>query len=263
MRFSKNKFLLPLLFFLIAFLFFNLTASEKTQLDTTSHPPAASLTPEPVVFEGQVSGERVEKELVKVVRVVDGDTIEIDGGIKVRYIGIDTPETVHPQKGLECFGKEAASENRKLVAGKMVRLEKDVSETDRYGRLLRYVFLPQDTEGFFDLLVNDYLVRQGYAQASTYPPDVFYQEELQNAQEEAKNNNRGLWAACFGSNQDKTIIENDQCPIKGNISSSAEKIYHLPGQRYYNQTVVDKTRGERWFCSESEARDAGWRKAKI
>ena len=77
-----------------------------------------------------------------VVRVIDGDTIEveIDGtSYRVRYIGIDTPETVHPQKPVECFGKEASEKNRELVEGKRVRLEKDVSDTDKYGRLLRYV----------------------------------------------------------------------------------------------------------------------------
>jgi micrococcal nuclease len=132
---------------------------------------------------------------VKVVRVIDGDTIEVDIGgssYKVRYIGIDTPETVHPQKPVECFGKEASDKNKELVEGKIVRLEKDVSETDRYGRLLRYVWV----DGIF---VNDYLVRQGYAYAYTYPPDVKYAEQFAQAQREARENNRGLWAACQGT----------------------------------------------------------------
>jgi len=128
----------------------------------------------------------------KVIRVIDGDTIEVNIGgsiYKVRYIGIDTPETVHPSKPVECFGKEASGKNRELVEGKIVRLEKDVSETDRYERLLRYVWVD-------DIFVNDYLVRQGYAYASTYPPDVKYADQFAQAQTEAIENNRGLWAIC-------------------------------------------------------------------
>jgi len=128
----------------------------------------------------------------KVVRVIDGDTIEVSiagKSYKVRYIGIDTPETVHPSKPVECFGKEATEKNRELVDGKTVRLEKDVSETDSYGRLLRYVWVG-------DIFVNDYLVREGYAYACTYPPDVKYTEQFVQAQREARENNRGLWAAC-------------------------------------------------------------------
>lgn len=132
----------------------------------------------------------------RVTRVIDGDTIEvdIDGSVyKVRYIGIDTPETVHPSEPIGCFGKEASDKNSELVAGKIVRLEKDVSETDKYGRLLRYVWVG-------DIFVNDYLVRQGYAYAYTYPPDVKYAEQFVQAQTEAIENNRGLWAACQENN---------------------------------------------------------------
>jgi micrococcal nuclease len=131
-------------------------------------------------------------DLVKVIRAIDGDTIEvdIDGSVyKVRYIGIDTPKTVHPSQPVECFGKEASDKNSDLVEGKIVRLEKDVSETDKYGRLLRYVWVG-------NIFVNDHLVRQGYAYASTYPPDVKYADQFAQAQTEAIENNRGLWAIC-------------------------------------------------------------------
>ena len=104
--------------------------------------------------------------------VIDGDTIKvsIDGQVyTVRYIGIDTPETVHPDKAVERMGPEASAANARLVMGQVVRLEKDVSETDHYGRLLRYIWVG-------DLMVNAELVRLGYAQVSTYPPDVKYQE---------------------------------------------------------------------------------------
>jgi endonuclease YncB( thermonuclease family) len=96
---------------------------------------------------------------------VDGDTIEvaIDGQeYKVRYIGIDTPESVDPRRPVECFGKEAADKNQELVEGKIVGLEKDVSETDAFGRLLRYVWLD-------GRLINARLVSAGYARGHLPP----------------------------------------------------------------------------------------------
>jgi len=126
----------------------------------------------------------------KVGRVIDGDTIEvdIDGSLyKVRYIGIDTPEAVHSQKPVEYFGKEASEKNRELVQGKIVRLEKDVSETDKYGHLLRYVWID-------DMMVNARLVRLGYAQVAAYLPDVKYRDLFLQLQREAKEAGLGLWA---------------------------------------------------------------------
>lgn len=122
----------------------------------------------------------------KVVNVIDGDTIKIEGGQVVRYIGIDTPETVHPSKPVQCYGKEASDKNKELVEGKEIKLEKDVSETDKYGRLLRYVWLG-------DMLVNEYLVREGYAQSSSYPPDVKYQDRFVESQKQAREEKKGLW----------------------------------------------------------------------
>ncbi len=122
-------------------------------------------------------------------RAVDGDTIEVEiegESYKVRYIGIDTPELHHPEKPVGYYAQEAYEKNKELVEGKTVYLEKDVSETDRYGRLLRYVY----TE---DVFVNAYLVQHGYAQASTYPPDVKYQEQFTELQREAREAGRGLW----------------------------------------------------------------------
>lgn len=212
------------------------------------------------------TNEDTLRESTKVRRVIDGDTIEIEGGQRVRYIGIDTPETVHPQKPVECFGQEASAKNRELVEGKTVMLEKDVSETDKYGRLLRYVFVGDLLTSSGQVFVNDFLVRQGYAYASTYPPDVKYQGQLTGAQQEAQQTNRGLWSLCQGANQSGFIEpqpSQENCIIKGNISSLGEKIYHMPGQKYYDKTVIDKSKGERWFCSEEEAVAAGWRKSKI
>lgn len=132
-----------------------------------------------------------------VTQVVDGDTIEvlINGEkFKVRYIGIDTPETVDPRRAVGCFGKEASNENKRLVEGKIVTLEKDVSSTDKYGRLLRYVYLKLD-DGT-SLFINDYLVRQGFGYAYTFPPDIKFNEQFVKAQNEARENRRGLWGRC-------------------------------------------------------------------
>jgi micrococcal nuclease len=123
----------------------------------------------------------------KVTYVVDGDTIDLSTGERVRYIGVDTPETKHPIKGVECFGQEAAGKNKELVLDKKVRLEKDVSDKDKYGRLLRYVYLD-------DLFVNDYLARNGFAHAATFPPDVKFSRQFLEAEREARVNGRGLFA---------------------------------------------------------------------
>ena len=125
----------------------------------------------------------------KVTRVVDGDTIEIEGGEKIRYIGIDTPETVDPRKPVQCFGIEASKKNKELVEGKTVRLEKDITDRDKYSRLLRYVWID-------DLFVNLELIKQGFATSYTYPPDIKYQEEFLAAEKEARVNKLGLWEAC-------------------------------------------------------------------
>ncbi len=124
-----------------------------------------------------------------VVRVVDGDTIHVrigDRVEKVRYIGVNTPEVHHPTKGEEPGGREASEVNRRLVTGKHVRLELDVQERDRYGRLLAYVWAGE-------IMVNAELVRLGYAQVMTIPPNVRYQEMFVKLQREAREAGRGLW----------------------------------------------------------------------
>jgi micrococcal nuclease len=126
---------------------------------------------------------------------VDGDTIHVEMGGKdyrLRYIGIDTPETVDPRRPVGCFGREASERNHQLVEGKTVGLEKDVSETDSFGRLLRYVWVE-------DQMVNGALVAEGYALVSTYPPDVRYSGLFASLQAQAREGQRGLWGpACGG-----------------------------------------------------------------
>lgn len=127
---------------------------------------------------------------VLVAEVVDGDTVRLADDSLVRYIGVDTPETVHPKKPVQCFGKEASAFNHALVEGKPVRLVRDISDTDTYGRLLRYVYLEDGT------LVNLALVAQGYAHAITYPPDIAHAAEFRDAQTAARTAGLGLWGSC-------------------------------------------------------------------
>jgi len=149
-----------------------------------------TVSPEPSPTANVNSSTSNATSSAKVIRVIDGDTIELEGGIKLRYIGIDTPETRHPTVGVECYGAESSQKNSELILGKEVRLEKDVSETDRYGRLLRYVYVTTDGGEIF---VNQELVKTGFAQARSYPPDIKYQEIFRAAEAEAREKKLGLW----------------------------------------------------------------------
>ncbi len=130
-----------------------------------------------------------EPNEVLVTRVVDGDTLELNGGEKVRLIGVDTPETVDPRKSVQCFGIAAKDFTTNLLENQWVRLEKDVSAKDRYGRTLAYVW--RDS-----VMVNDLLLKEGFAKLATYPPDVKYVELFTASQESARTAQKGLWGEC-------------------------------------------------------------------
>lgn len=166
-----------------------------TEEPATAGPePSATATTAPEIESVSVvdpAGNEVVGETAVVTQIIDGDTIdvEINGETyRVRYIGMDTPERDEP------LFREAAEANARLVAGQTVILVKDVSETDRYGRLLRYVYLEDGT------FVNGELVRRGFAQASSYPPDIALQETLTSLQRTAVNAGTGLWAS-------QTVVE--------------------------------------------------------
>jgi endonuclease YncB( thermonuclease family) len=165
---------------------------EPTNTPRPSSTPKPTNTPKPTdtPIPTDTPTPTPDRTAARVVEVVDGDTIHVEIGgetYSLRYIGIDTPETVHPSEPVGWMGPEASEANSDLVGGKTVYLEKDVSETDKYGRLLRYVFLADGT------FVNAELVRLGYAQVSTYPPDVKYQDLFLEMQQEAREAGRGLW----------------------------------------------------------------------
>ncbi len=180
-RYSIIRIGLIILFLLLPFIN-PFSKKEPTTKKVVSSPPKTSIA----------------TSSAKVVRVIDGDTVELETKQKVRYVGMDTPELHHPKKPVQCFAQVAYEKNKELVEGKIVKLEKDVSETDKYGRLLRYVYLPQQEKETTSsgLMINDYLVRQGYAYATTFTPDIKYQDQFLNAQREARENNRGLWNKC-------------------------------------------------------------------
>jgi micrococcal nuclease len=129
---------------------------------------------------------------VRVERIVDGDTIVVGGGERVRLIGIDTPESVKPGTPVECFAKEASRYLESLISpGTPVVLVADVEPTDQYDRTLAYVYRARD-----GLFVNEALVEDGYANVATFPPNVEHVDVFLAAERAARNANRGLWSAC-------------------------------------------------------------------
>lgn len=131
----------------------------------------------------------------EVLKVIDGDTIKVDyNGVRenIRMIGIDTPETVDPRKPVQCFGPEASKKAKELLSGKRVFLEADDSQGDRdkYKRLLRYVFIDNETN------FNQLMISEGFAREYTYNKPYKYQSQFRQAEREAKESLKGLWGAC-------------------------------------------------------------------
>lgn len=276
---------------IIAFFVIISITSSKTEQDTLQNitqdnSSVATTTETDSVSQAQNTTEiktsTTSSQFYSIVSVVDGDTIKInvDGNTETfRLIGMDTPETVDPRKDVQCFGVEASNKAKELLSGKKVRIETDTTQGtyDKYNRLLGYVYLESG------LFYNKYMIEQGYAHEYTYNTPYKYQTEFKNAQKEAQANKAGLWSpnTCNGDTTkasttdstptptpaltptsiNNTTINTNSCTIKGNISSSKEKIFHVVGCGSYNKTVIDESKGEKWFCSEQEAINAGWRKA--
>ncbi len=135
-----------------------------------------------------------------VVKVVDGDTLDIlvnDETVRVRLIGLDTPEIVDPRKPVQCFAREASAKAKEILTGQSVQLETDLSQDlhDKYGRLLAYIFLPDGT------LFNKYMISEGYGHEYTYHLPYKYQAGFKAAEKTARENKKGLWAddTCAGN----------------------------------------------------------------
>lgn len=205
-------------------------------------------------------------DLVGQATVIDGDTIEVQGQ-RIRFHGIDAPESSQScadaaGNSYRC-GQVAALALAERIARRTVSC--DGRDVDRYGRIVAVC-----AAGGEDL--NAWLVASGRAVAyRRYSMDYVPQETA------ARAAGLGLWAGTFampwdwrkkGSAavaapaNDNQPLPADQCLVKGNINGRGERIYHVPGGRYYDKTRIDKAGGERWFCSEAEAQAAGWRPAR-
>ena len=161
------------------------------------------------------------------IRVVDGDTIVLDGNEKVRLIGVDTPETKDPRKPVQYFGKEASEFTRNLVEGRKVRLEYYQNKIDKYGRTLAYVYLEDGT------FLNAEIIKQGYGFAYTIFP-FKYLEEFRQYEKEARENERGLWAP--KEEKDQEINESTIVYI-----TRTGKKYHTADCRYLSKSKIPIT----------------------
>ncbi|WP_050614168.1 thermonuclease family protein [Bacillus testis] len=196
----------------------------------------------------------------KVVRVVDGDTFiaEINGKQeKVRLLLVDTPETVKANTPVQPFGPEASAYTKSLLTqGKNVQLSFDTEERDQYGRLLAYVTVDGK-------MLNELLLQKGLARVVVFKPNVKYVDTFKEIEKKAQQQGIGLWSQekSSGSKKETTAQDSQQScsnpTIKGNINRKGEKIYHLPGGQSYGQT-----KAEEMFCTENEAKAAGFRAAK-
>lgn len=243
----------------------SVSVSAQSAAETMSASPALAAT---------TTAESGPPAVYPVLSVVDGDTLHVlvnGQDEKVRLIGINAPETN------ECWGSNATTAASALLNGASVQLLADPTQADKdeYGRLLRYVMLPDGTD-FGLKMIND-----GNAYEYTYDAPYQNQAQYQNLQAAAKANGNGLWSAGTCNGQRTTVpattppaaapaaaqptspttadTTSASCDIKGNINSKGDKIYHVPGSRDYDKTEIDESKGERWFCSVAEAEAAGWR----
>ncbi|ALS76717.1 nuclease [Planococcus rifietoensis] len=211
------------------------------------------------------TGGTAGKTAVEVTEVIDGDTVKIIYEGKettVRYLLVDTPETNHPRFGEQPFGPEATQRNRELIEqAQQIEIEFDVGDRfDDYDRLLAYFYADGES-------IQEQLLEEGFARvAYIFPPNTRYVDEFRDAESDAKNAEIGIWeyenystdrgfnAEAYGQTATESTGTDDDCRIKGNINRSGNKIYHLPGSPSY-----DETNPEQWFCTEQQARNAGFR----
>ncbi|TWT04826.1 thermonuclease family protein [Planomicrobium sp. CPCC 101079] len=218
------------------------------------------------LIESTDTGGSTDQIDVEVTSVIDGDTIKIMFQGKeetVRYLLVDTPETNHPTLGEQPLGKDATQENKRIIESGDVSIEFDVGDRfDDYGRLLAYIYV--DGESVQEQMLKSGLARVAYV----YPPNTRYVDEFEEAEQQARDAGTGIWefenystdrgfnADAYGATNSPKKESSGKCDIKGNINRNGNKIYHLPGSGSYEQTNP-----EEWFCSEQEARDAGFRSA--
>ena len=257
--------------------------TSKTVAETSNTVTETSKT----VTETSIKAKPVESSKVyyEVEKVVDGDTIRIykDGQVeRIRLLLIDTPESVHSEQYKNvAIGTVASNFTKDFLAGHKVYLEYDQELQDRYGRTLAYVYR-EDGQS-----LNKALLYASVAKVPLYQPNDKHYEEYKAIEREVRPKGKGIWAdieaaypgkpkevkqqeqqnkstqTTSTTKQISNTESSSQKPlIKGNINREGEKIYHIPGQRDYDKTIIDTSKGERWFYSEEEAVAAGWRRAK-
>lgn len=202
-------------------------------------------------------------EKAKVLYAVDGDTIwvDIDGDEeKIRFVGVNTPELAKDEKPAEFMAEEAKNFTSNAIKGKEIYLEKDVTDKDKYDRMLRYIWLEKPNanptkKDIEEKTLNGILVKKGYAYSNYYKPDTKYQKYLDDLEKSAQDKSLGIW-----SDPTNPIISKENVGesylIKGNKNS---KLYHLPEWDSYD-TVKEKNAV--YFETEKEAKDAGFRPAR-
>ncbi|CAB1242843.1 TNase-like domain-containing protein [Clostridiaceae bacterium BL-3] len=291
-----NKLLITFITTILLFTISGCSGSSSSNSTGATKQTAQSST-EKAKTVSNTSQSPIKLEKAKVTHHTDGDTIGVtlENGqyAKVRLIGVNTPEstTKHEQ-----YGEEASSYTKSKLLGKTVYLEKDAGNTDTYGRLLRYVWLSPPKEinesEIRAKMFNAILAYNGYAEQMTIQPNVKYADYFRKFCAEARENSRGLWAinpngttkgdgisvpsssssasssssssgsSANSSSGSSSSSQGSTAPsasgkIKGNINSKGEKIYHLPGDPYY-----DRTNAEEYFNTEAEAQAAGYRPIK-
>jgi len=219
-----------------------LQKQDKSETQNTSIPTSSTSSAEQEP-QKEASESSLSLEKAEVIRVIDGDTIEVrlENGAeeKVRFIGVDTPESTTQH---EPYGEEASSFTKEQLDGNEIYLEKDVSETDKYGRLLRYIWLEPPKEITKDeirtKMFNAILLIGGYAQVATYPPDVKYVDYFTEFQIEAREANAGLWAldstnaSYSSSNSTSTHSINENSSVS--TTSSSRIVYWTPKGKSYH-----------------------------
>ena len=200
--------------------------------------------------------------LIAEVRVIDGDTIFLDNK-KVRLFGIDAPEKAQlcqdsNGNNYKCGIVASEKLNELIFSSSNKTVNCDNIDKDQYGRSISNCWVNE-------IFINSWMVRNGWALAYKRYSKEFIKEET-----EAKIEKLGVWNGQFVEpwewrkgirlNSEK-MSSNTDCQIKGNISSSGERIYHVPGGQYYNRTKITMSKGEKWFCSEDEALASGWRRS--
>ncbi len=178
---TQTKLISTTLVILLIFVFFGQDAAQKKLAE---------------VLGINITEEVNNTGVYNVTDVIDGDTIKLEDGRRVRYLNIDTAESVKPNTPVQCFSKEASEMNKALVEGKNIIMTSDEVETDRYGRDLRFIFLQGADTNDIGQSINAKLVQMGYARAYIIKPNDTFEDEFRQWQKEAQDKNIGIWKSC-------------------------------------------------------------------